>query len=80
MTQYTIFPPRYCLSTLIENAELAAAGPTARITETIICARPFVAPTDALLGDDALIYINEIPVINIRNISEKMTITNHMRN
>lgn len=48
---------------LIENAELAAAGPTARMIETITCANPFVAPTDARLGEAALIYINEMPSV-----------------
>jgi hypothetical protein len=46
---------------LIENAELAAAGPTARMTETMTCANPFVAPMDAGLGEAAAIYINAMP-------------------
>ena len=45
-------------SILNENAELMTAGPTARMTETIVCATPFVAPIDALFGAAALMYMN----------------------
>ena len=51
----------------IENNELAAAGPTARMTETIICARPFVEPKEALFGADEVTKMKAQPLNMNRN-------------
>lgn len=37
-----------------EKSELAAAGPTARIIDTLSWAKPFTVPRDARFGEDAV--------------------------
>lgn len=53
-TRYTIPPPRYPSANDKEKSDVAATGPMARMMETSSCARPFVVPKDARLGDAAV--------------------------
>jgi len=66
-TQYTSQPFKKWYLMEIENNELAAAGPTARMTETIICARPFVEPREALFGADEVTKMKAQPLNMNRN-------------
>ena len=43
------------------NSDAAAAGATVRWIETIVCARPFVAPKDRLLGAEDDTYMKTEP-------------------
>ena len=44
-----------------EKSELAVAGPTVRMIETIICAMPFTVPKEALFGAEAVMKMNTQP-------------------
>jgi hypothetical protein len=44
-----------------ENKELAIAGPNVREIEAIICARPFVTPSEARFGEAAVMMIKAQP-------------------
>jgi len=44
-----------------ENKEVENAGPSALAIETVVCARPLVAPRDLLFGADAVTYIKIVP-------------------
>ena len=60
-TVYTKFPPKMFWSNENANSDAEAAGPIARWIEAIICAIPFVAPRDRLLGGAEDMYINTAP-------------------
>ena len=44
-----------------ENSEVERAGPIALAIETVICERPFVAPSDCLLGAEVVINMKIVP-------------------
>lgn len=53
-----------------EKIEFAIAGPMARITDTLIWARPFTDPNDALLGEDAVMKMNTLPMQPVRKMPQ----------
>jgi hypothetical protein len=59
---YTPYPPAKFRSTENENNAVVRAGPMARASETVVCARPLVAPRLALLGADAVTKMNIAPM------------------
>jgi len=60
-TTYVKFPPRTLLFREKAKSEAAAAGATVRWIETIVWARPFVAPRDRLLGAEEDTYMKTEP-------------------
>jgi hypothetical protein len=50
ITTYTNHPPRRFLSREREKRDVEATGPIARTIEMQVCAIPFVAPRECLLG------------------------------
>jgi len=42
------------LSAENEKSDVANAGPMARAIDTVVCEMPFVAPSEFLFGDDAV--------------------------
>jgi hypothetical protein len=43
-------------STESENKDVTNAGPIALAADTVVCERPLTAPSERLLGVDAVIY------------------------
>ena len=60
-TTYVKFPPRTLLFREKAKSDAAAAGATVRWIETIVWARPFVAPRDRLLGAEEDTYMKTEP-------------------
>lgn len=60
-TTYAKFPPKMFLSNENANNDAAAAGPTVRCIATIVCATPFVAPSERLFGAAENMYIITAP-------------------
>jgi hypothetical protein len=58
MIQYTSRPPARFLSTESAKSDVVQAGPTARMKDVAVCARPFVAPKDSCDGEDAVTNID----------------------
>ena len=54
---YTPLPPSQPNSADAANSDVDIAGPMARTTEAETCARPFVPPSDLLLGAAAATYM-----------------------
>ena len=69
---YTPYPPKMFRWTQNENSDVERAGPIALAIETVICERPFVAPSDRLLGAEVVIYTKIVP----KNKSELPKTTN----
>jgi hypothetical protein len=59
--QYTAVPPARFFSNDRENNEDTTDGPTPRIVEHTVCAKPFVAPSRSLLGAALLTYMRIQP-------------------
>ena len=47
---YEKYPPKILFCSEKAKSDVAAAGPSARCVETIVCARPFMAPREHLFG------------------------------
>ena len=60
-TTYVKFPPRTLLFREKAKSDAAAAGATVRWIDTIVWARPFVAPRDRLLGAEEDTYMKTEP-------------------
>jgi hypothetical protein len=60
-TTYVKFPPRTLLFREKAKSDAAAAGATVLWIETIVWARPFVAPRERLLGAEEDTYIKTEP-------------------
>jgi hypothetical protein len=69
-TIYTKLPPKTLLSNENANSDAEAAGPIVRWIEAIICAIPFVAPSDRLLGAADDTYINTAPYRSESNFND----------
>jgi len=59
---YTPYPPKMFRWTQNENNDVERAGPIALAIEAVICERPLVAPSDRLLGVEAVIYMKIVPI------------------
>ena len=60
-TAYANCPPKILFCSEKAKSDAAAAGPTARCVETIVCARPFIAPRERLFGAAEETNINTEP-------------------
>jgi hypothetical protein len=60
-TTYVKYPPKMSFWTEKAKSDAAAAGATVLWIETTVCARPFVAPRDRLLGAAEHTYMNTEP-------------------
>jgi hypothetical protein len=60
-TTYVRYPPKMSFLTEKAKRDAAAAGATVLWIETTVCARPFVAPRDRLLGAAEHTYMNTEP-------------------
>lgn len=72
-TTYVKFPPRMLLFREKAKSDAAAAGATVRWIETIVWARPFVAPKDRLLGAEEDTYMKTEPSEEFHNESVQCT-------
>ena len=71
---YTPYPPKIFRWTQNENDAVERAGPIALAIETVICERPLVAPSDRLLGAEAVIYMKIVPKKIVVKINKKQHI------
>ena len=60
-TIYVKYPPKMSFLIVKAKSDAAAAGPTVLWIETTVCARPFVAPRDRLLGAAEHTYMSTEP-------------------
>jgi hypothetical protein len=73
-TTYVKFPPSTLLFREKAKSDAAAAGATVRWIETIVWARPFVAPRDRLLGAEEDTYMKTEPNKSFANESVPCTV------
>jgi hypothetical protein len=57
---YTAYPPNQLCCTLSANNDVDVAGPIARDTDAVICANPFVSPSERRFGADAVTKIGRL--------------------